>query len=88
MATAWDASERARLVAAGKTPSFVGGQVAAIARVNALVLVTANVSDYEGFEGLTIADRVLASTNKAPPQTDQACCPADRLIGEILVGPR
>ena len=31
---------------------------------------------------------IQASTNEAPPQTDQACCPADRLIGEILAGPR
>ena len=50
------ASERARLVASGKTLSFVDGQIAAIARVHALVFVTANVRHYEGFEGLTIAD--------------------------------
>ena len=46
----------AALDTAGKTPAFVDGQIAAIARVNALILVTANVSDYEGFEGLTIED--------------------------------
>ena len=53
-AAAWHASERARLTGDGKTPSFVDGQIAAIARVNALVLVTANVRHYERFEGLTI----------------------------------
>lgn len=55
-AASWHASERARLSAAGKTPSFVDGQIAAIARVHALVLVTANVRHYEGFEGLKIED--------------------------------
>ena len=55
-AAAWHASERARLTGSGKTPSFVDGQIAAIARVNALVLVTANVKHYQEFEGLTIED--------------------------------
>ena len=55
-AASWHASERARLSAAGKTPSFVDGQIAAIAQVHALVLVTANVRHYERFEGLTIED--------------------------------
>jgi tRNA(fMet)-specific endonuclease VapC len=53
-AAAWHASERARLTRAGKTPSFVDGQIAAIARVNRLVLVTANVKHYEEFDGLSI----------------------------------
>jgi tRNA(fMet)-specific endonuclease VapC len=55
-AAAWHASERARLEVDGKPASFVDGQIAAIARVNALVLVTANVRHYERFEGLTIED--------------------------------
>ena len=55
-AASWHASEQARLTASGTTPSFVDGQIAAIARVHALVLVTANVRHYEGFEGLTIED--------------------------------
>lgn len=53
---AWHASERARLTGSGKTPSFVDGQIAAIARINALVLVTANVKHYDDFEGLTVED--------------------------------
>ncbi len=55
-AAAWHASERARLTGSGKTPSCVDGQTAAIARVNALILVTANVKQYQEFEGLTIED--------------------------------
>lgn len=50
----WHALERARLVAAGQTPPFVDGQVAAIAAVNGLVLVTANVADYSAFSGLSV----------------------------------
>jgi len=50
----WHANERARLVAAGQTPPFVDGQIAAIAAVNGLILVTANLADYEPFSGLTI----------------------------------
>ena len=53
-AARWHAVERARLVAAGRTPPFVDGQIAAIAVVNGLVLVTANVADYEPFAGLTV----------------------------------
>jgi len=54
-AAAWHASER--LIASGQTPSFVDGQIAAIARVkvNALVLVTAQ-RHYQEFEGLMIED--------------------------------
>lgn len=55
-AAAWHATERARLQAAGKTPPFLDGQIAAVARVNDLVLVTANGSDFAGFQGLRIED--------------------------------
>lgn len=53
-AASWHASERARLVAIGKTPPFVDGQIAAIAAVNDLTLVTANVSDYAYFAGVRV----------------------------------
>lgn len=53
---AWHASERARLAASGRTPPFVDGQIAAIAKVNSLVLVTSNVSDYKHFAGVSIED--------------------------------
>ena len=50
----WHARERVRLEAAGKTPPFVDGQIAAIACVNDLVLVTANRADFRGFKGLRV----------------------------------
>jgi tRNA(fMet)-specific endonuclease VapC len=50
------AAERARLSRLGKTPPFADCQIAAIARVNGLVLVTRNVSDFNAFEGLDIQD--------------------------------
>lgn len=48
------AAERARLSLLGKTPPFTDGQIAAIAYVHDLILVTRNVSDYEHFEGLVV----------------------------------
>ncbi len=39
-----------------RTPTFVDGQIAAIARTRCLVLVTANRRDYELFEGLVLED--------------------------------
>lgn len=55
-AAAWHASERARLGRRGRSPSAAVGQIAAIARVNELVLVTANTRDFRRFEGLSIED--------------------------------
>ena len=54
VAAEWHAVERARLEAAGKTPPFVDGQIAAIASVNDLVLVTANKADFREFKGLRV----------------------------------
>lgn len=53
-AAEWHAAERARLSRIGKTPPFADGQIAAIARVNDLILVTFNTSDYQHFEGITL----------------------------------
>lgn len=53
-AAEWHARERIRLEAAGKTPPFVDGQIAAIASVNDLVLVTADKADFRGFKGLRV----------------------------------
>ena len=39
-AALWHAEERARLAAQGRTPPFIDGQIAAIAMVNRLTLVT------------------------------------------------
>ena len=51
-AAEWHARERVRLSSKGKMPPFVDGQIAAIAKVNGLVLVTRNVEDYESFSRL------------------------------------
>ena len=50
----WHALERARLEAVGKTPPFVDGQIAAIAYVNELILVTSNPADFRTFKGLQV----------------------------------
>ncbi|MGE0544589.1 MAG: PIN domain-containing protein, partial [Dehalococcoidia bacterium] len=53
-AALWHAAERARLARARRTPSFVDGQIASIAAVNDLVLVTKNVRDFQHFQNLVI----------------------------------
>jgi tRNA(fMet)-specific endonuclease VapC len=55
-AAAWHGRERARLEARGRPAPFVDGQIAAIAHVNGLVLVTANAGDFAGFDGLKVED--------------------------------
>lgn len=50
------AEERARLTGIGKTPAFVDGQIAAIAQVHGLVLVTHNVSHFASFRELAVED--------------------------------
>ena len=58
-AAQWHATERACLKQLGKTPPFVDGQIAAIAAVNDLVLITRNQSDYQEFRGLKIENWIL-----------------------------
>ncbi len=53
-AAEWHAQERARLSLIGKTPPFVDGQIAAIAKAYGLIIVTVNVSYYEFFEEIFI----------------------------------
>jgi len=48
------AIERVRLEQSGTTATFVDGQIAAIAQINELVLVTANVRDFAPFKALTV----------------------------------
>ena len=53
-AALWHAEERARLTAQGRTPSYVDGQIAAIAKTNDLTLVTRNTSDFVHFADLRV----------------------------------
>jgi tRNA(fMet)-specific endonuclease VapC len=48
-AAEWHASERARLRRAGRTASFVDGQIAAVAAVNGLAVVTLHVAHFRSF---------------------------------------
>lgn len=53
-AAEWHAKERARLTARGQRPAFADGQVAAIAHVRDLTLVTFNEADFRRFDGLVV----------------------------------
>ena len=53
-AAEWHAGERARQEALGRVSQFVDGQIAAIAAVNGLTLVTRNTEDFHGTRGLKI----------------------------------
>ena len=44
------------MVGIGRTPSFAGGQIAAVARVNGLALITANLTDYDAFRDIRVED--------------------------------
>jgi tRNA(fMet)-specific endonuclease VapC len=55
-AAEWHAAERARLVGLGLTPSYLDGQIAAIAVVNGFILVTRTVRDFEQFRELQVED--------------------------------
>jgi len=53
-AAEWHATERARLATRGEMPPFVDGQIAAIAHVHDLILVTLNDADFHRFHGLRV----------------------------------
>lgn len=53
-AAEWHATERARLSSQGETPPFADGQIAAIAHVNGLILVSFNDVDFRQFRGLRV----------------------------------
>jgi len=53
-AAEWFAQERARLSAIGKTPAYADGQIAAVAHVNNLIMVTNNTRDYTDFQNLRL----------------------------------
>ncbi|MGH8614914.1 MAG: VapC toxin family PIN domain ribonuclease [Gammaproteobacteria bacterium] len=66
-AAAWHRRERARLEALGKAPSFTDGQIAAIAAVDQLALVTRNADDFRDFEGLRLENWFAARKKVARP---------------------
>lgn len=51
-AAEWHSQEQARLESIGKPAALIDGQIAAIAKVNKLILITRNTIDFENFEGL------------------------------------
>jgi tRNA(fMet)-specific endonuclease VapC len=53
-AARWHALERARLTAAGRSPPFLDGQIAAVAAVHDATVVTANEEHFALFEGLRV----------------------------------
>jgi tRNA(fMet)-specific endonuclease VapC len=53
-AATWHGHERARLEALGRPAPYVDGQIAAIAHVSKLVLVTANTRDFSRFTDLKV----------------------------------
>jgi tRNA(fMet)-specific endonuclease VapC len=53
-AATWHGEERARLESIGKTAPFVDAQIAAIAKVHGLTVVTTNDKDFGGFKGLAV----------------------------------
>jgi len=50
----WHGRERARLALAGRPPPFADGFIAAIAAVNDLTLVTANLKDFHYYNELRV----------------------------------
>jgi len=55
-AATWHGIERARQESGGRPSPYVDGQIAAIARVNDLILVTVNVKDFTRFKDLAVED--------------------------------
>jgi tRNA(fMet)-specific endonuclease VapC len=53
-AARWHARERARLERHGRPVSFRDSQIAAVAQTHGLILVTANVRDFEPLSGLKV----------------------------------
>jgi tRNA(fMet)-specific endonuclease VapC len=65
-AAEWQARERARLRPLGRTPAYADSQIAAIAAVNGLVLVTRNRDDFADFDGLTVENWFEPETGAQP----------------------
>jgi tRNA(fMet)-specific endonuclease VapC len=54
VAAEWHGEQRARLSKRGLTPAFADGQIAAVAAVHDLILVTDNLRDFEHYSGLRV----------------------------------
>jgi tRNA(fMet)-specific endonuclease VapC len=63
-AALWLGQERARLVSLGRTASRTDGEIAAVSVTQGLCLVTRNVRDFAGFEGLRVENWF-----EAPPRS-------------------
>ena len=50
----WHSAEQVRLSNEGLTPAFIDSQIAAVAASNRLIIVTRNVDDFQGFDGLEV----------------------------------
>lgn len=50
----WHAVQRAKLASAGVATSAADGQIAATAVTHGLTLITRNLEDFSGYEGLTV----------------------------------
>ena len=53
-AATWHGHERARLEGLGRSAPFTDGQIASIAHVNGLTLVTVNLKDFARFKDLSV----------------------------------
>lgn len=71
-AATWHGEERARLESLGHTPPFVDGQIAAIAKVHGLTVVTTNDKDFSGFKGLAVENWSKESTRPRAQRTLRA----------------
>jgi tRNA(fMet)-specific endonuclease VapC len=59
-AAEWHAKERARLTNIGQVPPFADAQIAAIAKVNDMIIVTANTSDFDRFADIAVENWFLS----------------------------
>jgi tRNA(fMet)-specific endonuclease VapC len=62
----WQARERTRLTRIGRTPPYADTQIAAIAAVNDLVLVTRNAGDVGESAGLNVESWFDRSAEASP----------------------
>jgi tRNA(fMet)-specific endonuclease VapC len=69
-AAEWHAAERARLSNIGQPPPFADGQIAAIAKVNDLIVVTANDSDFKRFAEISVENWFLPDKTVETPSTE------------------